>query len=143
MIRKKTAFTFLLLANFFLLAHVVVPHHHHLRQVCLERIHCENEPLTPNHSTSEHRHGHDGSDGSEECVLKQAVVIPGNSLKQGLKWNDIAGKTFRYSDFQAILTVIPELAVQKNSQKAQIFPAYFTQAFFVFSSLSLRAPPTV
>lgn len=78
MIRKILAISFLLLANTVLLAHSVVPHHHHCHGVCLEDTHCHSEEdhHKDNCSDSEEHH-HDSNDLDEDfCSLKQLTPTP-------------------------------------------------------------------
>ncbi|MEL7586310.1 MAG: DUF6769 family protein [Prolixibacteraceae bacterium] len=80
--RRTTAVIFVLLANIALLAVAVIPHHHHLRQICMEEIHCNNDCCGNNKPDT---HEHDAGNKADFCVLKQAVVIPANPYKPDYK----------------------------------------------------------
>ena len=144
MIRKKTAIFFILLANIALLAHAVVPHHHHKSLVCVESNHCQSDSDTHNHNTCAHDHEHDGDAGTECCVLKQAVVIPANSVKQEFKFLGCDDNHSLFVHFQAILFSNAILSfVPRIIQNAQISLKTSSYSFFVSTSSGLRAPPVV
>jgi hypothetical protein len=54
MIKKITRVFFILLANIILLAHVVIPHHHHLNEICLEDSIIEANVQNHYHNSGEH-----------------------------------------------------------------------------------------
>jgi len=144
MIRKKTALLFLLLANIVLLVHAVAPHHHHHNQVCIDNVHCQDDWATPRHSTSEHNHQPDGSEETDNCTLKQAVVIPTNSYKQTLKALYFDENPGPHTGGQAILgdhllkTFQPTMVT--GIINSRIILPYSN---ILSSSSGLRAPPTV
>ena len=144
MIRKRTAIFFILLANIVLLVHAVVPHHHHKSLVCVESNHCQSDNSAHNHTSAAHDHEHDGSAGTENCVLKQAVLIPVNSLKQEFKCLGCDDNHSPFVHLQAILfgnefnSFVPKII-----SYAQIPLLTSTHSNFVSSSLGLRAPPVV
>jgi hypothetical protein len=144
MIKKITAYSFILLANIVLLAHAVVPHHHHETQVCIEKTHCETDfeahKHQPNEENHKHNHEHDGNNGSL-CVLKQAIVLPVHQSRQLDGCSDCSDNhnhdffifsDFGYVDLQPdfeVVTYIPE------------FSSFLIS--FVTTSHGLRAPPLV
>ncbi|MDO9153125.1 MAG: hypothetical protein Q7U47_05360 [Paludibacter sp.] len=144
MIKRGTAIFFILLANIILLAHAVVPHHHHNEQICIINLHCQTDSEVHQHDTTEHNHEHDGNKNSDCCVLKQAVVIPANSVKQDCKCLVCNDNHSPFIDFQAVLF---------NNELKAFVPIFVTNAhvplktssytFFINTSLGLRAPPTV
>jgi hypothetical protein len=144
MIRKRTAILFILLANIVLLVHAVVPHHHHKSLVCVESNHCQSDNSAHNHSTAAHDHEHDGSAGTENCVLKQAVVIPVNSVKPEFRCLGCDDNHSPFVHLQAILfgnefnSFVPKII-----SIAQIPLKTSSHSNFVSSSLGLRAPPIV
>jgi hypothetical protein len=144
MIRKKTAIFFILLANIALLVHAFVPHHHHKSLVCIESNHCQSDSYTHNHSASAHDHEHDGDAGTECCVLKQAVVIPANSVRQEFKCLGCDDNNSQFVHFQAILFSNEILSfVPRIIQNAQIPLRTSSYSLFVSTSSGLRAPPVV
>ena len=144
MIKRTTAIFFILLANIVLLVHAVVPHHHHQEQVCMVNAHCQNDSKAHIHNTSAHDHEHDGSTETECCVLKQAVVIPSNSVRQEFKCLGCDDNHSQLVHFQAILFSNEfKSFVPKIISIAQISLKTSSHSCFVHSSLGLRAPPTV
>ena len=142
MIKKKTAIFFILLASIVILVHAVVPHHHHNSQVCIESNHCQSDCYDHKHNTSEHNHN--GCDCSGNCVLKQAVVIPANSLRQEFKCFVGDNNHSSFDDFHAILFSNDfNSFVPKIISIAQIPLITSSHSNFVSVSLGLRAPPVV
>ena len=81
MIKKITAYTFIVIANLVILAHAVIPHHHNESVVCIEQKHSYNDGH--NHDVNEPLHHHEG-DANTDCILKHALFVPdskGNLLK--------------------------------------------------------------
>ncbi len=144
MIKRTTALFFILLANIVLLAHTVVPHHHHKEQVCIENEHCQNDSLAHKHNTPEHNHQHDGENSSESCALKQAVVVPANSLRHEFKCLGCDDNHSQLVYFQAILFVSEYISfVPKIISIAQIPLITSSHSNLVSTSSGLRAPPVV
>ena len=144
MIKRTTAIFFILLANIILLAHAVVSHHHHQEQVCIVNAHCQNDSIAHKHNTSGHNHQHDGENSSESCALKQAVVIPANSLRQEFKCLGCDDNHSPFIHFQAILFSNEFMSfVPKIISDAQIPLKTSSHFNFVSTSLGLRAPPIV
>lgn len=142
MIRKKTAFILVLLANIVLLVYAVVPHHHHHEQICIENSHCQNDESTHKHDTPGHEH--DGSRGTDCCVLKQALIIPPNSLRQEINCLVADDKHAPLWDYSAQLVCNDPVSLAPyTTSKSQLYPGTCANSIFLFSSPGLRAPPTV
>lgn len=144
MIRKKTALLFVLLANIVILVHAVAPHHHHHNQVCIDNVHCQNDFTAPKHSTSEHNHHPDGSEETDDCALKQAVVIPANSFKQALKCLHTDDHSASFVGYQSVFFDNSPKLVEPNivssvQKSLQTFPPSNDNS----AALWLRAPPAV
>ena len=86
MIRRLIAISFIMLASILLVAHAVVPHHHHNKQICLERSHCIHDDLTHGHGPNSGSHSHDGENNHEDCVLKDPVVVLSNESKPDFRF---------------------------------------------------------
>jgi hypothetical protein len=144
MIKKKTALLFILLANIVILVHAVAPHHHHYNQVCIDNIHCQNDFDAPKHSTSEHNHHPDGSEETDDCALKQAVVIPANSFKQALKCPHTDDHSASFIGYQSVLPdnslKFAEPIIVSSVQKSLLT---FLPSDNNSAALGLRAPPAV
>jgi hypothetical protein len=78
MIKRITAVSLTVLATLILFAHAVIPHHHHKSQVCLASTHCQSDRNAHDHESASQGHQHDGTGGSENCLLKQLVTLPPN-----------------------------------------------------------------
>lgn len=139
-IKKITAYSFLVIANIILLAHTVLPHHHHEQLVCIEQAHCTDDETNHTQNSTEHNHQHDDSN-STTCALRQAAVIPssqGRILKECDNNSDNQNNVFfifstiGFEGLQPLLltvTTLPE------------FRSFLTS--FVSFNIGLRAPPIV
>jgi len=140
MTKRTTAFVFLLVANMILLAHAVIPHHHHQAQVCVERRHCQANH-TAQHITPKHHHHHEGKDSSTDCVLKQAVVLPANQIKQE---NDCLNSRIDSQDYPYTLFISEDAAfISGNCVAESIQNISSSYPYYINTSLGLRAPPSV
>jgi len=141
MIKKLTAYSFLIIANIILLAHAVIPHHHHESVVCVEQKHCQDDAIPHNHNVAEHNHQHDGNKNSTSCILKQSFVVPTSQGKQ-LKSCDNCSDNHNH-DFYT-LSNIGYCDLQPVSNVVTYYPVHSSYLLsFVTSTLGLRAPPTV
>jgi hypothetical protein len=141
MIKKITAYCFLLLANIVLLAHAVLPHHHHEQQVCIERTHCASDADAHVHNTDAKDHQHDGNANSTECVLKQTFVIPSS---QARFVNNCDNCSNNHNHNLYILSSFGYVYLQPFSEVVPYFPEFSSFLIsFVTTSLGLRAPPLV
>lgn len=139
MIKKLTAFSFLLLASMLLLAHAVLPHHHHHQQVCIETTHCNTDEEDHAHKSSETDHQHDGSTDSSTCVLKQAYIIPSSQERFVNNLNNPQDNLhfFIFSNFE-------QVDLQPVSDYIKFTPKLFSfYTKFITPTLGLRAPPIV
>lgn len=140
MIRKTTAIFFILLANIILLAHAVVPHHHHKSQVCIVSCHCQDY----NNNLPGHDHQDDGKNDYDCCVLKQAVAIPSNSVKQDFSSFDSDNELPDFNRFQCVLFDNESgIFAPLHSSVAKLQFLSSNYSHFVNASIGLRAPPIV
>lgn len=144
MVKRTTAIFFILLANIILLAHAVVPHHHHKTQVCIVSCHCQTDCQDHHHDAPGHNHHDDGKSESDCCVLKQAVAIPSNLVKQDFRSFDSDNDLPDFDGFQCVLfdngksIFVP---IDSSATKLHFLSSdYF---HFVTASIGLRAPPIV
>ena len=72
-----------MIANILLLSHVILPHHHHNKQVCLVKSHCINDDIST--GSDKKSHNHDGENTPDDCVLKELIAVSSNNLKQEFK----------------------------------------------------------
>lgn len=141
MIKKRIAYGLFLIANILLLAHAVIPHHHHGSVVCVEQTHCHDDALPHNHHDAGTDHQHDGDNNSSYCILKQSFVDPSSQGKQ-LKSSEYYWD-HHYQDYY-ILSNFGLANVPDVSKEISYVPVHSTYILpFVTLSLGLRAPPTV
>ncbi len=133
-----------MLASIVLLAHAVVPHHHHESEVCFTKDHYQTDCGDHDDDATGHKHGHDGESEVEFCVLKTEIVIPSNELKQECKWFVLAHIDAGFDTFQSVLHSCAFLH-QLSSKHSQAPPPLIGAKFscFVCSIHGLRAPPIV
>ena len=140
MINKVAALFFILIANIILLANAAIPHHHHKSEVCIVGSHCKADE----HKTDGHKHGHDGDNNADHCVLNQVFIIPANQVKQEIKSLDFSDNTINHNQFQANpidLELISLVSIYLlKTQPSLLFSSYCR---YVQSSLGMRAPPIV
>ena len=90
---RITANLFIMLAGILLVAHAVVPHHHHNKQICFERSHCIQDDFTHEHGTNPASHSHDGENNHDDCALNDPVVITTNEWKPDFKLIQTSDRT--------------------------------------------------
>lgn len=141
MIKKLTAYSFILLANIVLLAHAVVSHHHHQIVVCVESSHCQDNNIAHKNNTPEDNHQHDGS-SSANCILNQAIILSSN---QGKNETDCVFYSHNRSlalDYTLSHTgndtIIPIFRIVASAPTVS-----FSFSSCITTSLGLRAPPIV
>lgn len=141
MLKKITIIFLSFFVNTVLLAHTIIPHHHHKTEICIENSECNNDFETHKHKSNEHNHD---NNNSENCVLKQIVVIPSNHIKHQCKCFECDDVQNEFNGDFAILSELVALNYipQLNSiyQYANLFSSY---SKIINSSLGLRAPPTI
>jgi len=144
MIKKTAAIASIMLASIILLAHAVVPHHHHNKQVCLIKTHCINDDNTDEHGTTKKGHSHDGENNSDNCVLKESVVILSNQCRTDLKFNNnTSDRSGLYAFHYNLLNSSTEFLIPVLS--SFIYERYTDSSYssLISASLGLRAPPVV
>ncbi len=127
-----------------MLAHVVIPHHHHEDEVCIVSSHCENDHDTHNHKESNHSHKHHGNGHFEYCVLNQIVVLPASNEEPEYKVLPLTYNPKNFASFCASLSdkeVRIDLLGSINRHTQNNTSSFFSQ--IVRSCISLRAPPIV
>lgn len=142
MIKKFTAFSFLIIANIILLAHAIIPHHHHQKQVCLESKHCGNHTLTHNNGYDHDNHQHDSNNNPISCFLSQLVIVPTNRAYQICQCQH--SDDHHSHEFQNIIYSynpgVNNPITKYRIIVPEIIPLYNS---FVCSSSGLRGPPLV
>ena len=144
MIKRTAAIAFILLANILLLVYTVVPHHHHHKQVCFVSSHCVNDDMASGNNITRDNHNHDGEKNSDDCILKEPVIVLTNQGKIEFKFNNNAPRQTIHDEFYDY---------SSNYRTQLLFPVFsqFVSIHFnnsaysslVSASLGLRAPPVV
>lgn len=82
MIQKRFAIVMILLANISLLAHVVIPHHHHRSEICFAFSELEHpDSLDCRKALTDHHLHHDGKDDDGYCLLREIVSYTQKSIR--------------------------------------------------------------
>ena len=139
-----TIFSFILLANIMLLVHSVIPHHHHHGIVCFTESHSPSSCNTNNHSNDCDAHHGSESDDSGCCVVKQDYLVPSDEIGKNIRCvvNELHSKIQNW--FIPLLTTSVELQVVSEIKfKYQFFDDFPLYSYYLSSSLSLRAPPSI
>ena len=121
--KRKVSILFLLLANLFLLAHAVVPHHHH-ESVPVEVLHLHGNGHHHNHDSSHHHNS------PETCLISQSA----------------AGVVVRHSDGAPLSPMSAVLfdgweEPSLEAERLMFAPITYDALFRPHRALSLRAPP--
>lgn len=131
------------LTGMLLLAHAVIPHHHHNLQVCVVDIHSGHEDGKHEHSCNDETHKHDHEADDLSCILEKIVMFrPGQSGQEG---KFILSPDDETNSFFVILFSNPEKNGFYSTELNNISPpdlekTYANQAPKTFG---LRAPPLV
>lgn len=140
--KKLLAIFFILLANTILLAHSVLPHHHHEGYPCIEFLDCENQVCNDqdNHHSDDHSH----ADFCEYCVLNNFTFSSYNFVTQEVKNLETVKYFPDFSDLYAVIAnqVLQKINLSFLSQR-HISTKQSSFYYFINSSLGLRAPPVV
>lgn len=141
---RYTAFGFILLANIMLLVHGLMPHHHHKGVVCFTQNH--SEEVCCNDSHHQHNKGCDDShsDDSGCCVVKQDFLIPSDEIGKTTRCvvSEIHNKIQIW--FVALLTSSIEFKIFTPIKfKHHFLDVLLHYSYYLNSSLSLRAPPSI
>jgi len=132
----------LLFANIVLVAHAVIPHHHHSSIICVKSSHCESDSDKHDHETPLDSHRHDGPDNPENCVLKQIIAIPSNHSRQIISNLDSGIDHFAGSDLNTSDNYSGIVKLVYTGLFAGCMPVLSSNyLYFINSSLGLRAPP--
>lgn len=143
--RLRQAILFsLFVANIMILVHSVIPHHHHINQICLEGSLCnQNESNQPDFKGKDsHKHG---SNNSEPCVLEQYDALPAHNIRFDYILSTpssadnsanqlLAIQNYNFSDAEGYLQNINSILLLRS--------APFANSFFDLS-YGMRGPPVI
>jgi hypothetical protein len=136
-VRKIAAFIFILSANIILLAHAVIPHHHHDH---------DKSTVEPGHQHEIPHHGHErqGEQTDQAFILDEEIVL---RLTQGRYFVEITELQDNHSlQFQSALLVglyglVEYLPVLNSDASIPLMASSYI--CFTESSCGLRAPPSI
>ena len=137
MIKRSTAYFYILLTSFILLAHAVVPHHHHGSEIFIINSDCQADKGVHKHGATEHNH----EKGAQNCVIQQIVVVRSNQVSHELKNTDSSDNNEQIEGFQT-RSFKNGLNVQflKIFSNVQVPSSYL---IYLRSGIGLRAPPSI
>ncbi|MBQ4502433.1 MAG: hypothetical protein II986_02015 [Alistipes sp.] len=152
--KRVTAIIFVLLANISLLAHAVIPHHHHDRMAvaivdmaaAAEQVHHEHshdghhshDHHSHYHHSHNHHDNHQHGSQSEECLISEtpAVLTRSQEVSFGDDGVDDAQQNLYFAVCEEFaLPEVPEIPINFYTYRATIPPGVDV------SSHGLRAPP--
>lgn len=139
--RKAISIFFILLANIAILAHAVVPHHHHNKvfAAIVDILDGETQHAL-NHSHRQDSHHHDSR--PEECAINETLVAAAFRLQ---KDNGVAPESFDFDGYlDLFVTDIVATAVTEPVGNLPFIPKPYLAGGHIdhiARSLGLRAPP--
>jgi len=144
MIRRSTAYFYILLTSFVLLAHAVIPHHHHESEIFIVNPDCKTDKGIHKHGTTEHKHKEHNKNDTGYCVIQQVVVVRSDQVKYELKSQDNSDNYQQYNWFKADLYK-KSLSVSFPAFLSNVKVLLLSSAYSLLAStaLGLRAPPIV
>lgn len=138
MVKRIISLTILLLAGFIMLAHDVVPHHHHEDTVCFTHQSCSD------HQDHEHELPLQQSDTTDECCplgVKLIYTVNPNTIEcPGCVSEE---KPFKFNNFFLTASVTPLLYLFNPLPYRQHPPVTEGCPKRVSLSYGLRAPPAI
>ena len=141
MIKKITAYSFIFVANFILLAHAVIPHHHHQSIICFEKTENHHESHDCDFNFSAEEHHHHGNTSSTACVLKVLVLDPISHNKLIKNYTNLLHT--QYYNF-CLISNFEYTEVQSDSKSLNPHTGFIPLiTSCLTNSIGLRAPPEV
>ncbi len=137
--RKIVSILCLLVANAFLLAHTIIPHHHHdIAAVCIINTSCTDAEEDHGHHHNSESHQHEGQDSFNECTAYDAFIRQSNE-QFSLIIDNHSLPLFCQLFLVNSIVKINEFEGLPFDYKPYLL-SYHSQ--FLTHSLGLRAPPT-
>lgn len=140
MISKITAYSFILIANLILLAHAVIPHHHHQSVVCVTETECHDDKHEHDHDFSAKEHQHDENENTSACILNQALITTSKDrlLKNCNNCSYNQNHDFYFFSVQEKIVLQPISATETTA--CNLNPFITT---YVAINLGFRGPPVI
>ncbi|NQU33935.1 MAG: hypothetical protein HQ521_11920 [Bacteroidetes bacterium] len=143
MFNKIISISFVVVANILLLANLVIPHHHHESEICVDVSHCESDNVKHDDSSTKHDHDHDSTSKTDHCALNQVYIVATDNVKQDYSSFIFSCSNYELSDYLALL-------FHDESQESQLDITFNEYHYslnsyynFISTSKGLRAPPIV
>jgi hypothetical protein len=143
MIRKSITLFFILIANFVLLAHAIIPHHHHQNEVYIVGSTYDTNSEIHKHGANECEHDHKNENEADDCSLNQIVVVRANQIRHEIKFIDCADNSTQLKGIQAVLFDNGGrlFLLNVSTINPPILPSIYSD--FVGTLVCLRGPPLV
>lgn len=143
MIRKSITVFFILLANFVLLAHAVIPHHHHQNKVCIVGSTYDTNSEIHKYDTNECEQDHKSENEADDCSLNQIVVVRSSQIRHEIKCIDFADNNAQFDGIQAVLFDKGGglFLINVSTINPPLLPSIYSD--FVGALIYLRGPPIV
>lgn len=133
---KRIALFFVLFANIILLAHTIIPHHHHNGLV----VSVAATVSTHNSDKNFNDHSRDKDDDAD-CTLRKEIIIPGRSFRSAINQQNNDPEENLFHVFQNSIPILPAPVYYLpcfSSSGHYVIPQYL---FLLNNSQGLRAPP--
>ena len=139
---KPIAKLLIVLSGIVFLAHTLIPHHHHDKQVCIETDHCANHTQAYACDQEEPGHQHDSQNNPKPCCVGEFVPVLSKSTNKSSNYQNSGHNN--YPDFTCLLlhdnSRIPAPLAKVFDYEPEFVPFYTS---LVCVSVGLRAPPVV
>ena len=136
--RNKTAFIFVLLANLVLLAHAVIPHHHHTEAPIEIAVECSHEHEHEHHEKIPFCNGEHENGETAPCVLAEAIIVPNNQIRLSELLELTITNLTLFFTLYVFNFATPREYVGTTNGALECIPLH---SRFLISSQGLRAPP--
>ena len=133
---KRIAIFFILFANILVLAHSIIPHHHHKGLV----VNIATTNSTHNNDKNFNDHSHDNDDDAD-CALRNEILIPGRSFRYATDQNNEDPELNFLQDTNNAITVSINPIFYSFCSFSQIHYDLSQYLFLLNNSRGLRGPP--
>jgi hypothetical protein len=134
---KKISFFFIAFATSVLMAHSIIPHHHHYGLVYKLRTACSNECISHNYSD----HSHD-TENESCCSLNQDILVPDKGLRSVEDFQDkVSDLDFNHFSVQTVVHSSDPLTTPCISPLTISYSEASRYLLLLNRSQGLRAPP--
>ena len=133
---KRIALFFILLANTLVLAHSILPHHHHKGLV----VSVDTTKSSHHGDKSFNDHSHD-SDDDADCALRKEILTPGRSFISARNQQDKDPEQNLFQDIHNSNPILTTPVYCLSSFSSWIHDDISQYLFLLNNSQGLRAPP--